>query len=237
MPGLKVIGTSLPRTGTMSLRNALNGLGLPCFHGYNGISDWNASNTESFWKNVYANNGKNINYSDFYEYNGYQSCCDSPSVYYWKDIMKYYNNDIKIILAIRDHEKLYKSWETVLKVFFDGHSTTNVSANDLYVNMCVERVFNGKFFTFDGSNQEKQSFIELATEWNNNVINYVNENNLHDKFLLIDLENNDTITIMKDLCTFLDINYNESTLKEFPIDNKTKDFQKNYDDAVRVSNI
>ncbi len=91
--GLQVISAGFQRTGTNSLRIALESLGYTCFHGYTLMENWNKTNHKSFWQNVYMNNGQNINWDDFYAFNNYDACCDSPSRYYWKELFIIFERD------------------------------------------------------------------------------------------------------------------------------------------------
>lgn len=108
---LEIIGAGLGRTGTDSMRKALNILGFgPCHHMFevtdnplmksrwrafmaNGLSDWEAL------------------------FEGYRSCVDWPSVHYWRELLAHYPN-AKVILTWRDAESWWTSWEATLLKYF-----------------------------------------------------------------------------------------------------------------------
>ena len=105
---LKVISAGFGRTGTMSLKLALEQLGLgPCHHMIEVIG--NGEKQVPLWNDVLA--GK----PDFDAiYDGYNSAVDWPSAAFWKDLADYYP-DAKIILSSRSAESWYNSIsETIL---------------------------------------------------------------------------------------------------------------------------
>ncbi|WP_273184117.1 sulfotransferase family protein [Hyphomonas adhaerens] len=105
---LKVISAGFGRTGTMSLKLALEQLGLgPCHHMIEVIE--NGEKQVPLWNDVL--DGK----PDFDAiYDGYNSAVDWPSAAFWKDLADYYP-DAKIILSSRSAESWYGSIsETIL---------------------------------------------------------------------------------------------------------------------------
>ena len=99
---LKVIGAGFGRTGTLSLKSALDELGLgPCYHMVETRAHpehdtmWFAlaKGEASDWRPMLA---------------GYASTVDWPSTYFWKQLAAA-NPDAKIILTLRDPEAWYRS--------------------------------------------------------------------------------------------------------------------------------
>ena len=97
---LRVVGAGFGRTGTYSLKIALETLGFgPCYHMYElGENDshvgiWNGAVSESSfnWDKLF---GK------------YQSAVDWPACSYWRELSEYYDN-AKIVLTTRDPEEWY----------------------------------------------------------------------------------------------------------------------------------
>jgi hypothetical protein len=96
--GLAVIGAGFGRTGTNSLKIALEMLGLgPCHHMYEVLEDpaqlpfWQAAARGELpdWDEVFANFG---------------SAVDWPSARYWREISAHYP-DAKVILSVRPEDK------------------------------------------------------------------------------------------------------------------------------------
>ena len=106
--GLKVIGAGWGRTGTMSLKLALEQLGFgPCHH---MVEMFRRPDTAPLW--VAAHEGK-PDWDAIFE--GYNSMTDFPGVRYWREIVDYYP-DAKVVLTLRDPDKWFESAQaTILK--------------------------------------------------------------------------------------------------------------------------
>jgi len=94
--GLKVIGAGLARTGTMSLKIALEELGFgPCYHMTEVLKHpkhirlWDAA-------------ARGVNWREIFE--GYQATTDWPACIFYQELMNVYP-DAKVLLTVRDPEK------------------------------------------------------------------------------------------------------------------------------------
>ncbi len=104
---LQVIGAGFGRTGTQSLKVALEELGFgKCYH----------------MQDVMKNHGHLTRWVEIMEggkadwdslFNGYQSGADWPLAAYYKELMVAYP-DAKVILTVRDPERWYESLSTTL---------------------------------------------------------------------------------------------------------------------------
>ena len=110
---MKVIGVGVGRTGTLSLKAALERLGFgPCFHMRNVLDHrerlplWEAAADGSTvdWDAVFA---------------GYESSVDWPGAAFWRELTAYYP-DAKVILTIRDPERWYDSVRDTIYQLFGG---------------------------------------------------------------------------------------------------------------------
>ena len=91
---LKVIGAGYPRTGTSSLKLALEQLGFGrCHHMREVIMN---PQSAALW--VEAADGK-PDWETVFE--GYQSCTDAPACSFWRELADYYP-DAKVLLSVRD---------------------------------------------------------------------------------------------------------------------------------------
>jgi Sulfotransferase domain len=100
---LKVINTGLSRTGTLTLKVALERLGFgPCYHAfeYLGIPEHTG-----LWQEALDRNGR---FSWERIFHGYQSSVDVPSVYFWRELVDAYP-DALVILTERDPDQWYDS--------------------------------------------------------------------------------------------------------------------------------
>lgn len=100
--GLEVICVGYGRTGTLSLRSALEKLGYPCHH------------MEEFFKNnkadpipfIEAEAGKDVDWDIILK--DYRATTDWPSARFWEQLVKRYPK-AKVVLTVRDPESWYRS--------------------------------------------------------------------------------------------------------------------------------
>ncbi|MFZ1990669.1 MAG: sulfotransferase family protein, partial [Alphaproteobacteria bacterium] len=105
---LKVIGAGYPRTGTASLKLALEQLGFgPCHHMreiFMNMAD------VPLWVEA-AKNPRQANWEKVFE--RYNSCTDAPGCTFWRELVDYYPN-AKLILSVRDPEKWFESTQATV---------------------------------------------------------------------------------------------------------------------------
>lgn len=111
---LKVIGAGYPRTGTLSLKLALEHLGFgPCHHMIEVIHN---PAQALLWAHAYDEDG--IDFDEVLK--GYNSSCDAPSCFMYRELAARYP-DAKVVLSIRSAESWWKSASsTVMKVGAGG---------------------------------------------------------------------------------------------------------------------
>lgn len=99
---LKVIGAGFGRTGTLSLKLALDELGVgPCYHMVEVIAH---PEHDALWLAIAT--GASDDWRPILS--GYRSTVDWPTTYIWKDLLAA-NPDAKVILSVRDPEAWYRS--------------------------------------------------------------------------------------------------------------------------------
>lgn len=110
---LKIVGAGMGRTGTASLKVALETLGIgPCYHMTDVLKnpartvDWvNAAEGNPDWNKIFS---------------GYSATVDNPGCNFWKELADYYPES-KVILTVRDANKWFESTnETIHSVEFAG---------------------------------------------------------------------------------------------------------------------
>ncbi|MFP6707410.1 MAG: sulfotransferase [Alphaproteobacteria bacterium] len=137
---LKVIGAGFGRTGTLSMKGALEHLGLgPCYH---MLEVMNRPENADAWYNV-AQSGK-ANWDQILS--GYHSTVDWPACHYWQSLAAHFP-DAKVILTVRDEEAWWQSMsKTILRNFQDGDEVVDparISMRRMTRDLIVERVFSG----------------------------------------------------------------------------------------------
>jgi hypothetical protein len=130
---LKVIGAGFGRTGTDSMREALNILGVgPCHHmvEVNTSEDqkrkWRAfvQGAPAEWEQLFA---------------GYGSCMDWPSAHYWRELIAFYPQ-AKVVLTYRTAESWWQSFEqTILRGI-----QMSTEPESLGLALIRDKVFSGR---------------------------------------------------------------------------------------------
>lgn len=107
MASLQVIGTGFGRTGTDSMREALEILGFgPCHHMRELIKD---PDHEQLWRSVVAGSAPDWDLL----LGEYQSCVDWPTAYYWPQLVETFP-EAKVLLTWRTAESWWASFEKTL---------------------------------------------------------------------------------------------------------------------------
>jgi hypothetical protein len=103
---LDVIGAGLGRTGTLSLKVALEMLGFkPCYHMVEVwadprcMADWiAAADGEPSWEKIFA---------------GYKATVDYPGCHFWRELAALYR-EAKVVLTVRDPASWFESTQTTI---------------------------------------------------------------------------------------------------------------------------
>ncbi len=110
---INVIGAGYGRTGTRSLKLALEELGYgACYHMEELLSN---PGGVTHWKN--AMNNTRVDWDTLFS--GYHSVVDFPGCLYYKELAEYYP-DSKVILSMRDAESWYESVSRTIFSFDPG---------------------------------------------------------------------------------------------------------------------
>lgn len=137
---LAVIGAGFGRTGTLSLKIALEMLGLgPCYHMMEVFKNpghaalWSAAaDGDVDWEKLFT---------------GYQSTVDWPSTFFWRELTEVYPN-AKVILTLRSTESWIKSTtSTIFKVMAAEDGTEEpphvIGSRNMAKKLVFERTFGG----------------------------------------------------------------------------------------------
>ncbi|HUR01256.1 MAG TPA: sulfotransferase [Nonomuraea sp.] len=104
---LKVIGAGFPRTGTSSMKAALERLGFgPCYHMYEIMTH---PEQVDRWTPVVS--GESLDWDQVFD--GYQSAQDWPASGFWREQAAAYP-EAKVILTVRDPHRWYTSMQNLL---------------------------------------------------------------------------------------------------------------------------
>lgn len=129
---LKVIGTGFGRTGTDSMRTALNILGFGPTHHMFELSE----HPDLYQRWIDLAHGAPPDWDSLFE--GYSSCVDWPSAYYWRELIELYP-DAHVLLTWRSAESWWKSFEGTILQIMKRPKEANPLTHFLALN-----VFDGK---------------------------------------------------------------------------------------------
>ena len=104
---LKIIGAGFPRTGTLSLKAALEQLGYgKCHHMFDVML---SARQVDLWAGVM--NGEPADWDAIFK--GYEACVDFPSSLYFRELAEAYP-DAKVVLTVRPTAEWYSSMKETL---------------------------------------------------------------------------------------------------------------------------
>jgi Sulfotransferase domain len=212
--GLEVIGAGFGRTGTMSLKVALEVLGFgSCYHMAEVFE--NPEHVEQ-WE---AARRGGANWEELFR--GYRAAVDWPAAAFYEELMERYP-EAKVILTVRDPDRWYESACSTI------YNTQNVASSPIFSlaalfvprmrqmkrvarmasDLAWEDVFHGRF-------EDRRYAIEVFDRWNEEVKKRVPA----ERLLVYEVKEG-----WKPLCDFLEVAVPEG--EPFPHLNDAEAFRK-----------
>ena len=161
---MKVIGAGFGRTGTMSLKGALEQLGFgPSFHMIDLarqpelLPGWQA-----------AVDGENVDWEQLLE--GWESTVDWPACTYWEQIWETFP-DAKVLLSVREPESWYASCLKSIHASAKAAGRGELEGGAVAVSPEAMKLINGLMWngTFDGRFEDKEFAIDVFNRHNEDV--------------------------------------------------------------------
>lgn len=140
---LKVIGSGFGRTGTKSIKEALEILGLgPCHHMYEVVE-----NLDQLPNWLALVDGKSGDLNSVYS--GYSSQVDWPGAHFWRQSMAAFP-DAKVLHSVRPAEKWWSSFDRTIGKLLDTYPSMDLPPPvrdllDMNRNFIGEQTFGGEF--------------------------------------------------------------------------------------------
>lgn len=164
---LRLIGAGFGRTGTMSIKLALERIGFgPCYHMKEVMENPPAV---AYWGRLAR--GESVDWDEVFA--GYVATVDWPACTYWRELAEYYP-DAKVLLSIREPESWFESTQkTILSPEHLGwflNNESNPDARDM-----VYRLFNK---TFDDRGNQRDHAIEVFNRHNQEVMRGISHSRL-----------------------------------------------------------
>ncbi len=200
---MQVIGAGFGRTGTASLKLALEQLGFgPCYH---MTEVFEHPESVPMW--VEAAKG-NPDWDTIF--NGYKACVDFPACTHWRTLMDAYP-DAKVLLSVRDAGRWFDSVnETIM-----GPKVVEFTRNSPLWEMMKRNIYD----LFDGRIDEREHMIECF----NRHVEEVKSTVPADRLLVFEAKMG-----WQPLCDFLGV---EVPDHPYPHVNTREDFAKLFDNA------
>jgi hypothetical protein len=210
---LKVIGAGFGRTGTSSLKQALEDLGFgPCYH---MVETFAHPEHAPIWEA--AAHGQPVEWEDLFR--SYQSAVDWPAAAFYEQLMARYP-DARIILTLRDPERWYESARNTiyaisklsaspptswLEAVFVSHRQRITAVTS---RLAWDELFGGRF-------EDRQHAMDVFARYNAEVQRRVPA----ERLLVYDVKQG-----WEPLCAFLGVPVPQG--KPFPRLNDTAEFRK-----------
>ena len=157
---LKVVGAGFGRTGTLSLKNALEKIGFgPCYH---MMEVFPRPDHVAMWHK--AAFGGPIDWDLLFR--DFKSTVDWPSTRWWREIAAHFS-DAKVILSLRDPESWYKSMSETIYQPMKWPVPDTVPETMKLQNEMVRKAILAD--TFDNRFEDKEHAIAVFNRHNQEV--------------------------------------------------------------------
>ncbi len=200
---LKIIGAGFGRTGTLSLKTALEQLGFGrCYH---MLEVGKHPAHAELWAT--AQQAQPVDWDALFD--GYQSSVDWPSCNFWREQARHYP-EAKILLSLRDPERWY---ESVMNTIYPSSSSLVNSTDPAlqrFGRWSMEIIWQP---LFENRMDDKSHVIEVFNRHNQSVIDEVPP----DRLLVFEAKQG-----WAPLCEFLEV---EIPATVYPRVNSTAEFQ------------
>jgi hypothetical protein len=168
---VKVVGAGFGRTGTMSLKAALEELGFgPCYH---MIEVFEHPEHVGFWEAAWR--GEPVDWNDFL--GGYEATVDWPACTFYEELLQRHP-DAKVLLSVRHPERWYESTrDTIYRISKITAGSRLSRAVFAFVGLFVSGVFGisrmgndiSRQGTFDGRFDDREHAVEVFERHNEEV--------------------------------------------------------------------
>ena len=213
-----IIGAGFGRTGTVSLKKALEILGFgPCYH----MKEVFNNDDYSFWVRVFDK--KDYSWEEIFQ--TYNSTTDQPACYMWDELLEKFPNS-KVILTTRNSDSWLKSYkETVYN--YITHQPLGIRLYSLFSSFMRRHnkmmdAMNNRFPAYCPNYYSDEKVIKAFEDHNKKVI----ESCPKEKLLVFDLKDG-----WEPLCKFLG---KEIPDVKFPHINDTNEFRNHIQRENRI---
>jgi Sulfotransferase domain len=148
--GLKIIGSGFGRTGTMSLKRALEQLGFgPCHHMEELLVH---PEQVHHWQMIVA--GRRMNWKEVFA--GYHSQVDRPGAHVWQDLAAAYPQ-AKVIHTVRPEEHWWRSFSQTIGALLTSGQQMAAPPHIVALSQMAKEMIGAQ--TFGGSLTDKEAAL------------------------------------------------------------------------------
>lgn len=210
---LNVIGAGFGRTGTLSLKLALEQLGLgPCYH---MMEVSTAPERAVKWHELL--DGGDADWDGIFD--GYQATVDWPAARFWRELSDHYP-DAKVLLSLREAAGWHKS---IMNTIYHAASSAVDDGSEAYakspIAMAIKVVHDG---TFHGRLDEPDYAIDIYEKHNQAVRDAI----ASDRLLVYEPGQG-----WGPLCEFFGVPVPDS---DYPHANSTESFREQFGDFSKI---
>ncbi|MHA3916419.1 sulfotransferase family protein [Halovulum sp. GXIMD14793] len=200
---LEIIGPGFGRTGTNSLKLALEQLGFgPCHHMYEINPD--APDQVAYWEAI--SKGETPDWDQVFA--GFRSQLDWPGCHFWRDLLMHYSN-AKVVMSVRDAQGWLKSFKSTIFPYLNSTATQEDPLRQRKTEM-TRRIIRDQAF---GGDLSDDNLLRVF----NRHITEVQHTVPPDRLLTFDVRQG-----WEPLCTFLSVQVPDTP---FPRTNTTAEFR------------
>jgi hypothetical protein len=157
---LKVVGAGFGRTGTLSLKNALEKIGFgPCYH---MVEVFPRPDHVAMWHRLAFEHQMDWDLL----FRGFQATVDWPAARWWREIADHFP-EAKVLLSVRDPETWYKSMTDTIYQPMKSAVPDGVPEGLRIQNQMVRKAILEE--TFDNQFDDKAHTIEVFNRHNQEV--------------------------------------------------------------------
>ncbi len=160
---LQVIGLGYPRTGTMSLKHALETLQLgPCYH---MIEVFRRPDDVDFWLDALECQGVATDWHHVFA--DFASTADCPGCYFWRPLLQEFPQS-SYILTVRDADEWYESFRSTVyeatqhpeRAPDEQHERVQRMAKKLIMDSMFDGRFDDRTFAIETYERHNQTVID-----------------------------------------------------------------------------
>ena len=202
-----VIGCGLGRTGTSSLKMALNILGYKCYHWGELMKDENFSDYQE-WDRLINDTEYRSNkqvWNKIFINKGWNATTDQPSSLFYKQLYYQYPN-AKFILTTRECDNWFKSYTDSVHAFDLSEERWFMQLTSKLARVNVKLSYDNERYLFDnktwGENIKdgnENKVRKMFEKWNEECIAFMKQHNNSDNLLVFSVKQG-----WEPLCRFLD---------------------------------